>query len=238
MQATNTSDLIIISGYRTQAKQKQLYDADLIETGLADSKMVSKAGYSEHHTGLALDFAQQDVGFMENSNEYRWFEQHCYQYGFVVRYRSDKVSITGIDNEPWHFRYVGNPHATIMHEKDLCLEAVSYPHLDVYKRQLQNLLDESLRMIKDHLSRWGQQQDVDRLGSALCVQIKQVDGIDLIPPKLHAGRFLLRSRKKVDKMCIRDRCATLQKQHFVIFRYVHQFAQQPLTGIDDCLVFG
>ena len=45
VQATNTSDLIIISGYRTQAKQKQLYDADLIETGLADSKMVSKAGY-------------------------------------------------------------------------------------------------------------------------------------------------------------------------------------------------
>ena len=46
-----------------------------------------------------------------------------------------KESITGIDYEPWHYRYVGKEHAQRMNELNMCLEAVSYTHLDVYKRQ-------------------------------------------------------------------------------------------------------
>ena len=44
------------------------------------------------------------------------------QYGWVQRYPAGKEAITGIGHEPWHFRYVGQPHATLMAERDLTLE--------------------------------------------------------------------------------------------------------------------
>ncbi|MDE5570187.1 MAG: D-alanyl-D-alanine carboxypeptidase family protein, partial [Ruminococcus sp.] len=47
---------------------------------------------------------------------------NCYKYGFVIRYTEDKESITEFRSEPWHFRYVGIPHATYMTENNLCLE--------------------------------------------------------------------------------------------------------------------
>ena len=56
----------------------------------------------------------------DGTGEYRWISQNCYQYGFVVRYESDKIDITKIGNEPWHIRYVGVPHAYVMKKQDLC----------------------------------------------------------------------------------------------------------------------
>ena len=38
--------------------------------------------------------------------------------------------------EPWHYRYVGVEHAKEIMSRGICLEAVSYTHLDVYKRQV------------------------------------------------------------------------------------------------------
>ena len=56
------------------------------------------------------------------NGEYGWFAEHCFEYGFIRRYPPDKVDITKISYEPWHFRYVGQPHAKIMDSLDLCLE--------------------------------------------------------------------------------------------------------------------
>ena len=53
---------------------------------------------------------------------YKWLEKNCYKYGFILRYPADKVAITGINYEPWHFRYVGVALATEMMEQGLCLE--------------------------------------------------------------------------------------------------------------------
>ena len=49
-------------------------------------------------------------------------DANCQEYGFVRRYQEDKTEITGINNESWHFRYVGVPHATYMNANNLCLE--------------------------------------------------------------------------------------------------------------------
>ncbi len=51
-----------------------------------------------------------------------WLTEHCWEYGFIVRYTEDKEEITGIIDEPWHFRYVGTEVSLDMKDSGLCLE--------------------------------------------------------------------------------------------------------------------
>ena len=126
VQATGKTDVMICSGYRNRELQEKLYQDDLAKTGNTTSLFVTKPGFSEHHTGLSFDLGlYPENGFFreyDGTGEYRWISQNCYQYGFVVRYESDKIDITKIGNEPWHIRYVGVPHAYVMKKQDLCLE--------------------------------------------------------------------------------------------------------------------
>ncbi len=120
-------DVMVISGWRDPEKQETLYGEDLLETGKTDSTLVAKPGYSEHHTGLALDFGllPKSDGFgrsYDGEGEYAWINENCGDYGFILRYPADKMEITGIEYEPWHFRYVGVPHSRLIMEKGLCLE--------------------------------------------------------------------------------------------------------------------
>ena len=85
-------------------------------------------GHSEHQTGLAIDLGQAglDLDFICPDFPYcgicQEFRRRAVDYGFVERYRAGKESVTGIAHEPWHFRYVGRPHAAIMMQRDLVLE--------------------------------------------------------------------------------------------------------------------
>lgn len=93
---------------------KEGYDA---ETAAAlTSQSVALPGYSEHHTGLAVDFNRQDSATLA------WLEEHCWDYGFILRYPTDKTELTGIIYEPWHYRYVGIELAQELKELGLCLE--------------------------------------------------------------------------------------------------------------------
>ena len=117
----------VVAGYRTAEEQQHLFDQSAERNGLAHAeKFVAKPGGSEHHTGYAVDLhIRHEDGTSEEytgAGEYAWINKNCQDYGFVVRYDQAKAELTGIDNEPWHFRYVGIPHATKMAEEDLCLE--------------------------------------------------------------------------------------------------------------------
>ena len=124
--ATGKDTIMVNAGYRTLEYQQDLYADDLDSTGLESSSLVAKPGFSEHHTGLAVDFTVYENGKYDQSKlgtgDYTWIDENAHKYGFVNRYPKGKESITMIDNEPWHFRYVGVPHATAMKEYDLCLE--------------------------------------------------------------------------------------------------------------------
>ena len=50
------------------------------------------------------------------------FRRLAPRYGFIQRYHREKESLTGIACEPWHYRYVGTPHALLMEREGLCLE--------------------------------------------------------------------------------------------------------------------
>jgi len=101
--------------YRSHELQRDLYD------NAADKSFVSPPGHSEHQIGLAADISYDGVN-IGNSEQGAWIAKNAHRFGFVLRYPPHKTEITGIPFEPWHFRYVGLPHARIMYENDLVLE--------------------------------------------------------------------------------------------------------------------
>ncbi|MCC8130255.1 MAG: M15 family metallopeptidase [Oscillospiraceae bacterium] len=123
--ATGNDNVMVRSGYRSFDYQQELYEEELASTGEDSSTLVAKAGYSEHHTGYAIDFTTYNgssYSDFDGEGDYEWIMENCYKYGYINRYPEGKESITLIDNEPWHFRYVGIPHAQVMYEYDMCLE--------------------------------------------------------------------------------------------------------------------
>lgn len=109
-------NLVVTSGYRTHEKQSELYkNAD-------DKSYVQKAESSEHETGLAIDIQSVRHGIDIFDNAREWLLDNAWKYGYILRYPEDKTDITGIAYEPWHFRYVGQPHATFIKNNNLVLE--------------------------------------------------------------------------------------------------------------------
>lgn len=82
-------------------------------------KTVALPGTSEHHLGLAVDVLNVDNAKLKALD---WLGEHCWEYGFILRYAEDKADITGIISEPWHFRYVGTRVSMEMKDSGLCLE--------------------------------------------------------------------------------------------------------------------
>jgi len=108
----------VSSGFRSYDAQVELYDDG------ANSDFVKPPGYSEHHTGLAVDILAPGVGMMQmaGSPEGAWLAANSYRYGLVLRYPEGSTPITGIEFEPWHFRYVGRANAYFMKHNNLVLE--------------------------------------------------------------------------------------------------------------------
>lgn len=132
--------LAIVSGYRTMDRSRVLYANKIAEyknmgydeatAKVEAAKWVAPPGTSEHHSGLAMDIVSGDyytkyndlVEAFENEPEAVWLRENCARFGFILRFPKDKVAVTGINYEPWHFRYVGEEHAKKIMEQGLCLE--------------------------------------------------------------------------------------------------------------------
>ena len=138
--------LIIYGSYRSSEFQQELYDADVSAHGGEESSRVAKAGFSEHETGLAFDFSETENNDYQGTGDFEWINANCYKYGFIVRYTSSKEKITGFQNEPWHFRYVGIPHAFYMDMHDLCLEE----YIDLIREHPYERLNDHLEFTDDN----------------------------------------------------------------------------------------
>lgn len=117
----------VVAGYRTAEQQQHLFDQSVERNGREHAeKYVAQPGGSEHHTGLVVDLSilngDGTSSDYDGTGEYAWINETCQDYGWVVRYDQAKAELTGIYDEPWHFRYVGVPHATEMAQQGLCLE--------------------------------------------------------------------------------------------------------------------
>lgn len=108
------NNFLISSGYRDFEEQDGLYQQK-------GSDYALPAGYSEHNLGLSLDIGSTEAE-MSTASEGKWLKENAWKHGFILRYPEDKTAITGIQYEPWHFRYVGMPHSAIMQERGFTLE--------------------------------------------------------------------------------------------------------------------
>ena len=128
--------IIICSSYRSSETQQALYTQKVnqyLAEGFSQEdaereagRWVAVPGTSEHQTGLAIDLVALSYQILdekqEETPEQKWLMENSYKYGFILRYPSDKSHITGINYEPWHYRYVGEEAARVIYENDLCLE--------------------------------------------------------------------------------------------------------------------
>ena len=130
----------LVSGYRSIAYQKNLFDQSVqrhrdagysLEQAQTMTLSYSQMpGSSEHHTGLAVDII--DTAFLNDRQDLyddvdqlisqQWLINHAVDYGFILRYPKTKVNWTGINYEPWHFRFVGQENAIYMTKNGLSLE--------------------------------------------------------------------------------------------------------------------
>ncbi len=123
----NGYDIEIESGYRSVEHQQKVFDNCINQKGLEHAKKyVAIPGYSEHHTGLALDIClkQNDKFVIEHNlpdNFKDFLKENAYKFGFIIRYPMGKEDITGYNYEPWHIRYVGIC-AEYIDKNDLTLE--------------------------------------------------------------------------------------------------------------------
>lgn len=121
---------LINESYRTSQRQQQIMDqyvSSFESQGMSRKEAEKKArtivalpGTSEHELGLALDII--DEYNADSTAVWQWLRENAWRYGFILRYPADKEAITGIDYEPWHYRYVGVPTAREITESGLCLE--------------------------------------------------------------------------------------------------------------------
>ncbi len=107
-------DLSVTSGYRSFQRQTSVHDSAVARDGLESAESVSaRPGYSEHQTGLAVDFGgrTQPGCLLKNcfgqTPESEWLRAHAGRYGFLLRYPEGATATTGYDPEPWHWRWVG-----------------------------------------------------------------------------------------------------------------------------------
>lgn len=122
---------LVVSSYRTFEEQQELMNNQINEykkQGYSISKAkqlaenrVAIPGTSEHQIGLAVDInAETEESTKEEVNQ--WLYENSYKFGFILRYPDNKTDITGINYEPWHYRYVGKEGAKEIYEQGLCLE--------------------------------------------------------------------------------------------------------------------
>ena len=129
--------LFVTSSYRSYEYQETLYNkyvSQYVSAGMTEdearaeaSKTSARPGESEHQTGLCFDFITKSMnGNLDATFEYtpafEWLRDHAHLYGFILRYPSDKVELTGYDYEPWHYRFVGRNAAVEIYEAGICFE--------------------------------------------------------------------------------------------------------------------
>ncbi len=138
LQENGYTDIVVTSGYRTYAYQQSLFHTymgneqdkhpDWTESECESEVLTYSArpGTSEHQTGLCMDLISTenvvlDETFADNP-AYAYLLENAYKFGFILRYLKGKEEVTGYTYEPWHYRFVGEEEARLIHEAGVTLE--------------------------------------------------------------------------------------------------------------------
>lgn len=116
--------LQVWSPFRSYAIQRDLFERQVARCGGDEDKAattVSRPGTSEHNTGLCADFNMADDKF-EDTEMFEWMCEHAEDFGFILRYPKDKMDVTGVIYESWHWRFVGIKTAKEINRLGMTLE--------------------------------------------------------------------------------------------------------------------
>lgn len=124
-------ELFVAEGYRTREDQQRILDSRIdayMNEGNSKKEAkrlalmwVAEPGTSEHELGISVDI-NADKDTCSSDDLYAWLKDNAYKYGFIMRYPEDKADVTGVNNEPWHYRYVGKEAADQIYSQGICLE--------------------------------------------------------------------------------------------------------------------
>jgi D-alanyl-D-alanine carboxypeptidase len=121
--AAGAGQMQVQSSYRSYADQVAVYNGWVHSLGQAQAdRQSARPGYSEHQTGLAVDISPVPLkcalaACFGTTPQGEWLAANAWKFGYLLRYPADKTAITGYEYEPWHFRYIGVPLATEMHDE-------------------------------------------------------------------------------------------------------------------------
>lgn len=122
MKKDSGYDMAIVSGFRSYEKQRETFAYwESIDGFERADRYSAQPGHSEHQTGLAMDISSLKQSYGETP-EGKWLAEHCWEYGFLLRYPKNSEPITGYIYEPWHVRYLGKSTAKLLHDSGLTLE--------------------------------------------------------------------------------------------------------------------
>ena len=118
--------LMVTSSYRDYQGQKEIYDYRVSTQGERKAdETAARPGHSEHQTGLVIDMTSKTEPLADsfsNSEAYKWLKENAYKYGFIERYPEGKTYLTGYNPESWHWRYVGEEAAKLIHDEDITFD--------------------------------------------------------------------------------------------------------------------
>lgn len=114
--------LTIASGFRSVRYQQDLINRKIKskQSPVQIYRLSAPAGYSEHHTGLAVDFSPIDDSFVKTKG-YTWLLENAHHYGWYQTYTEAYSKVSGVAEESWHWKYRGDDVAAQMLKNDACL---------------------------------------------------------------------------------------------------------------------
>ena len=124
-------EIVINSAYRSYQDQVDISNLYLNTYGQSYvDKFVAKPGFSEHQTGLAFDIGSRKKNVFAESDEYNWMRENAWKYGFIERFTKHYEPITGFRSEAWHYRYVGEKIAKVIHDDPMAYEEYWAVYID------------------------------------------------------------------------------------------------------------
>lgn len=110
-----------------------LYDQGGITLAEAEEEITRRGFYpgaDEHQTGLAVNLVDENGESKFNTPMFAWINEHCAEYGFILRYPEGREAYTGHKAEPGHYRYVGEVAAEYIMRKGITLEEFKNAYSD------------------------------------------------------------------------------------------------------------
>lgn len=137
-------EIELFSAYRTEEDQQWVLDHFGNLEGWSETNTVAEPGYSEHHTGLMIEYVvwwpdettktydltwyTETAERQAQNPEFKTIRKTLADYGFIERYPRGKEEITGVKCAPYELRFVGSSEvAHQIMDNDLCLEEYLEP---------------------------------------------------------------------------------------------------------------